>query len=222
MDRPALRTASAAVILAAYYFLLATQPFARTSDSADRQLDQDIRDSRALFDAGRFAEALPVTARLAGQLNTQAVYHERHAQILHQLHRPAEEAQAWEQMMAASPTPVDACPMIAEAYEQAGAADRALATFERCAALPPLNPDFLLFLGQALLKADRKAEARAAFERGLVVDRTYPDLHFLLGIRKFDDGERAGALESFETFAQLAPQRRAEVDVWLERARQQP
>jgi tetratricopeptide (TPR) repeat protein len=213
----ASRAASAATVLAAYYWVLALQPFAPQANGADAALDRDIRDSRALFDAKRFDEALPPTQRLATQLPTHAIYHERHALILRELSRPADEAQAWERMMAASPTPVDACPMIAEAYEKAGDPAKARSALERCASLPPINPDFLLSLGQSFLKDDRKADARQAFERGLAVDETYPDLHLLLGVRKFDDGDHAGARVSFERFLQLAPDRKAEVEVWLQR-----
>jgi cytochrome c-type biogenesis protein CcmH/NrfG len=211
------RAAAAATVLAAYYWVLALHPFAPQASAADAALDRDIRESRALFDAKRFEDALPPTERLATQLSTQAIYHERHALILRALSRPADEAQAWERMMAASPTPVDACPMIAEAYEKAGDAARAHTALERCASLPPINPDFLLSLGQSFLKSDRKAEARQAFERGLAVDAAYPDLHLLLGVRKFDGGDLAGARVSFERFLQLAPARKDEVEVWLQR-----
>jgi cytochrome c-type biogenesis protein CcmH/NrfG len=219
---PGARAIGAAVILAAYYWLLIAHPFAQKADAIDLQLQADIRDSRALFDAKKFVEALPPTERLTTQLASQALYHDRHAQILHELHRPADEAKAWEQVMATSPTPVDACPMIAQAYQQAGDQQRALDAFERCAELPPLNPDFLVYLGQALLKADRTAEARRAFERGLAIDPTYPDLHLLLGIRRFADGDRDGARAGFETFLKLAPARRDEVAIWLERVGQKP
>lgn len=211
------RAAAAATVLAAYYWVLAFQPFAPEAGAADAALDHDIRESRALFDARQFAEALAPTERLATQLSTQAIYHERHALILRELKRPADEAQAWERMMASSPTPVDACPMIAHAYEAAGDIPRFVASLERCASLAPINPDFLLALGQAFLKQDRKDDARRAFERGLEIDEAYPDLHLLVGVRKFDGGDMAGARVNFERFLALAPERKDEVDVWLQR-----
>jgi len=219
---PRSRAVAAVSVLAAYYWVLALQPFAPAASAADLALERDIRDSRALFDARRFADALAPTERLATQLSAQAVYHERHALILRELERPAKEAQAWERMMAASPTPVDACPMIADAYMKSGDRGRALTAIERCASLPPLNPDFLLSLGQALLEADRTAEARQAFERGLAIDDRYPDLHLLLGVRQFADSDVAGARVRFERFLQLAPERRAEVEVWLQRTEPKP
>ena len=120
--------------------------------------------------------------------------------------------------MATSPTPVDACPMIAEAYQAAGQPADAIGAWQRCSELPPINPDFHVYLGEALIDADRPAEARRAFERGLAVDELYPDLHLLLGVRQFADGERDAARASFEKFLALAPSRRAEVEVWLRRS----
>jgi tetratricopeptide (TPR) repeat protein len=208
---------AAAAVFAAYYWILVMHPFAASPGGADAQLEADIASSRALFEQRQFNEALAPTERLAKQLGTQAIYHERLAQIYHELNRFDDEAAAWEHMMATSPTPVDACPMIADAQEKAGHVDATLAALEKCASLPPINPDFLLRLGQTLLKLERKAEARRAFERGLEVDPTYADLHLLLGVRQFDEGDHAAARRSFEEFLRLAPARKAEVDVWLER-----
>lgn len=121
--------------------------------------------------------------------------------------------------MAASPTPIDACPMVADAHRRNQRDDLELAALERCAGLKPANPDFELFLGQALLRAGRPAEARQAFERGLALSPDYADLHLLLGIRQFADGQPPLARASFERFLALAPDRRAEVASWLTRTR---
>lgn len=217
MRTPGARAAGAVMVLAAYYWLLIATPFARPGDDAEARLRADLESSRIAFEARRFAEALAPTERLTTELSSQAVYHERLARILKELDRPADEARAWERMMAVTPTPIDACPMIAEAYQRAGRADAALAAIERCAALPPVNPDFLVLQGQALLQMGRPADARRAFERGLAIDQSYPDLHLLLGIRQLDDGELPEARDSFARFLELAPGRRAEVEVWLQR-----
>jgi tetratricopeptide (TPR) repeat protein len=183
----------------------------------DAQLQQDIQSSLALFSANRFAEALPPTQRIVERWPSQAMYHERLATIFQKLDRPADEAAEWEAVMATSPTPIDACPMVADAYRRMKRDDQALDAFARCAVLEPANPDFYLQLGQALLRAERKAEARQAFERGLEIDASYPDLHLVIGIRQFDDGQLPEARASFERFLALAPERRDEVAVWLER-----
>ena len=215
--RPFARATTAAIVLGLYYWFLIAFPFNQPTGAADTQVDRDILASRTLFETGRFAEALPPTERLTKEMASQPTFHERLARIYHELNRFADEARAWETVMALSPTPIDACPMVAHAYQRAGDSAQELAALERCSSLPPLDPDFLLMLGQALLRADRKVEARQAFERGLELDSRYPDLHLLLGVRQFDDREPAAARRSFERFLELAPSRRDEVAAWLKR-----
>lgn len=216
MHSAGARLAGAAVVLAVYYWTLFASA-AVPPDAAEAQLQQDIQASLTLLNAGRFGDALAPTERIVEQWPRQALYHERLALIFQKLDRPVDEVREWEAVMATSPTPIDACPMVADAHRRTNRDDLALAAFERCAALQPANPDFHLFLGQALLRADRKAEARRAFEQGLAIDESYPDLHLLIGIHQFDAGEVREARRSFERFLELAPSRRAEVAVWLER-----
>ncbi len=217
MSTAGARLAGALVVLAIYSWTLAGGAAAPVQDAGEARRQHDIQTSLTLFDTNRFAEALAPTERLVAESPSQAIYHERLALIFQKLDRPADEVREWEAFMAVTPTPIDACPMVAEAHRRNGREDHALAAFDRCAGLQPANPDFLVFLGQALLRADRKAEARAAFERGLAIDASYPDLHLLLGIRQFDDGERREARVNFERFLALAPERRDEVAMWLER-----
>jgi tetratricopeptide (TPR) repeat protein len=216
MMRAPGRAAGAAALLAAYFWVVFAHPLGRPMDSGAR-IEADIESSRTLFAAGRFDQALAPTERLAHTLSSQAVYHSRLARVYHELNRPADEAQSWERVIATSPTPIDACPMVARAYDRAGRADLAIAALERCVSFRPVNPDFLVYLGQALIAAGRKADARRAFERGLEIEPRYPDLHLLLGVRQFDEGELKAARRSFEKFLALAPQRRVEVAVWLDR-----
>ena len=54
-------------------------------------------------------------------------------------------------------------------------------------------------------------------ELALSVAPLYPDVHLVLGIREFDDGRITEARGRFKRFLELAPERREEVAVWLER-----
>ena len=218
MQTARARLAGSAIVLATYYWTLFVSP-AGGVDADELRLRNDIEASLRWFTAGRFADALGPTQRVSRQLPTQAIYHQRLALIFRQLERPADEVREWEAMKAASPTPIDGCPMIAEAYRRDQREDRALIAFEWCAGLKPSNPDFELFFGQALLRAGRNAEARAAFERGLALSPGYADLHLLLGIRQFAEGQLRSARSSFERFLVLAPDRRDEVAPWLDRTR---
>ena len=220
MQTAGARLAGAIVVLAVYYWTLFVSPAFPAPHAAEAQLQQDTQASQTLFSAGRFADALPPTERIVQQWPGQAMYHERLAVIFQKLDRPVDEGREWEAVRTTLPTPIDACPMVAEAHRRANREDLALAAFEKCATLLPLNPDFMLYLGQGLLKANRNAEARRAFERGLEVDDAYPDLHLLLGVRQFDDGQFREARASFERFLALAPNRRDEVAVWLTRTEQ--
>ena len=222
MQSAGARLAGAAVVLAVYYWTLFVSPAVLAPRAAEAQLQQDIQASLTLFSAGRFADALPPTERIVQQWPSQTMYHERLALIFQKLNRPVDEVREWEAVMASSPTPIDACPMVGEGYRRLNRDDLALAAFARCAGLRPANPDFLLFFGQALLRADRKAEARRAFEAGLEIDASYPDLHLLLGVRQFDEGQVREARASFERFLALAPHRRDEVAVWLQRPERAP
>lgn len=217
MQTAGARLAGAAIVLGIYYWTLIAQPATTPAYLVETQLQEDIQSSLALFSANRFADALEPTKRIVEHWPSQAMYHERLALIYQKLERPADEAVEWEAMMVTSPTPIDACPMVAIAYRRLNRADQELDALTRCAAFQPPNPDFQLQLGQALLRSDRKAEARQAFERGLEIDASYPDLHLVMGIRQFDDGQHQEARVSFERFLALAPERRDEVAVWLER-----
>jgi tetratricopeptide (TPR) repeat protein len=223
MRRPAIRLAYAIALLALYYQTLlgtTTPPAAAPPLTADEATLADIDASHAAFSAGRYAEALPPTQRLTQRLPGQAMYSDRLARILHELGRPREEAKAWEDVFRASPTPVDACPMIGAAYDRIPDPAAALRAYERCVQVEPQDPDLLVFLGRAYSGAERGPEARKVLEQAIAITPDYPDAHLLLGIRNFADGDREAARASFERFLALAPDRQQEVAVWLERTRE--
>ena len=222
MRRPAVRLAYAVALLALYYQTLlgTTTPATAPPVTADEATLADIDASQVAFSAGRYAEALPATQRLTQSLPGQAIYSDRLARILHELGRPRDEAKAWEDVFRASPTPVDACPMIGAAYDRIPDPAGALSAYERCVQVEPQDPDLLLFLGRAYNGAERGPEARRVLEQALAISPDYPDAHLLIGIRNFADGDRKAARASFERFLALAPARQPEVAVWLERTRE--
>ena len=219
MRGPITRCAVALLLLAVYYrTLLGTSaPTPAPASFGEAATLRDIEASRVAFTAERYADALEPTERLTLQFPTQAVYFDRLARIQHGLGRPQHEARAWEGVFRTSPNPENACPMLAVAYERIPDPVRALDAYERCVQVSPADPDLLLFLGRAYNAAGRAEPARAALEEALGIDPLYPDVHLVLGIRDFQDGRRDAARGRFERFAALAPTRRDEVAVWLER-----
>jgi tetratricopeptide (TPR) repeat protein len=222
MRHPVVRLVVAAALLAAYSLTLSggTAGDQASAPVVDADIKRAVEASQAAYSAGRYADALEPTRRLTEQLPTQAVYFHRLARIQHELGSFREEARAWEGVFRTSPTPVDACPMLAAAYEQTGDADSALNAYERCVEVEPLNPDLLLLLGRAYNAAERAADAQRVLEQALALAPEYPDVHLVLGVRNFADKHIEVARERFERFLALAPARRDEVAVWLERTRQ--
>ena len=223
---PVLRLACAATLLAAYHYCLFPDTFipkAAPSVAAASLLDsailRDIDASEAAYSAGRYADALEPTRRLTEKMPSQAPYLDRLARIYHELGNRMEEARSWEGVFAVSPTPADACPMLAQAYEAAHDATRALGAFERCLEVDPENPDALLLLGRAYQGAERGADARRVLEKAVAISPQYPDLYLLLGVRNYADGDVDVARQQFEHFLELSPGRREEVAVWLERTK---
>jgi tetratricopeptide (TPR) repeat protein len=219
MRRPAIRLAFAVALLALYYetLLSTSTPTTAPVVTVDDSTLSDIDASQLAFSAGRYVEALGPTERLTQKLPGQAMYFDRLARILGELGRPRDEARAWEEVFRTSPTPVDACPMLAVAYERIPDPAGALGAYERCVRVEPQDPDFLLFLGRAYNAAERRDEARKVLEQALAIAPDYPDVHLLLGVRNFADGDLATARARFERFLALAPARQQEVAVWLDR-----
>jgi tetratricopeptide (TPR) repeat protein len=219
MRSPVIRFVSAALLLALYARGVVADSGPAVAASADADLLRDIDDSQIAFSAGRYAEALEPTRRLTIRMPTQAMYFDRLARIHRELGHAREEAQALEGVYRTSPTPEDACPAIAQAYDRMPDPTAALGAYERCATLIPDDPDSHVFLGRAYNAAGRAAEAGAALERALALAPEYPDVHLLLGIHEYGNGRIAEARARFERFLALAPNRREEVGVWLERTR---
>jgi tetratricopeptide (TPR) repeat protein len=226
MRTPLLRFGFAVALLALYYQTLlgtmtpATEP--GLPPVVDMATLQDIDASAGAFNAGQYQEALEPTERLTKKFPTQAMYFDRLARIYGELGKSRDEARAWEGVFRASPTPVDACPMLAIAYDRIPDAAGALSAYERCVDVAPDDPDLLLFLGRAYNAAERPEAARQVLERALAIAPGYPDIHLVLGVRNFLDGELATARTRFDTFVTLAPARHGEVEPWLDRTREVP
>jgi tetratricopeptide (TPR) repeat protein len=219
MQSPIIRFVSAALLLALYGRGVVANSSPAVAAAADADLLRDIDDSQVAFSAGKYAEALEPTRRLTIRMPTQAMYFNRLARIHRELGQAREEAQALESVYRTSPTPEDACPAIAQAYDRVPDPAAALDAYERCATLSPGDPDSHVFLGRAYNAAGRAAEARGALERALALAPDYPDVHLLLGIHEYGNGRIAEARARFERFLALAPVRREEVAAWLERTR---
>ena len=221
MRTPFARCACALALLGVYYQTLLGVPGPAAAPVRPAVVDADtladIDASATAYVDGRYADALELTERLMRKFPSQAMYFDRLARIHGELGRPRDEARAWEGVFRTSPTPVDACPMLAVAYDRIPDPAGALSAYERCVEVAPDDPDLLLFLGRAYNAAQRADEAREVLEKALAIAPEYPDIHLLLGVRNFLDGDLTTARSRFDAFAAMAPARHDEVQPWLQR-----
>jgi tetratricopeptide (TPR) repeat protein len=132
-----------------------------------RAVEQRIGDTR-------FAEALPVALELQHAYPTEPLVAYWLARIHHGLNNSAAEAEAWEQYVALSPAPSDACPAWPQAYTRLHRAEQAVSTYERCVRLAPEDANLLMDLGDAYAAGGRRDDSRAAFERAARLEPDNP------------------------------------------------
>jgi len=181
----AIRVTGGIVVLAVYATVLRPSS---PHDAVDRTVASAERwqaASREAYDAGRYTDALAPTLELTRALPNQHIYEQRLALIYQHLGRAVEEAAAWERMVAVSPTPVEACPALPDAYVKAGGySETALKAFERCVGFDPGNTDMLFYLGRAREQAGRIDGATAAYREAASVNRQDADSQ--LGLARMD------------------------------------
>ncbi|HZR81664.1 MAG TPA: tetratricopeptide repeat protein [Candidatus Binatia bacterium] len=174
-------------VLALYYWSLflhpvtleavAPEPGSLTVEESRELLDE----SRTLLREREFARANEITLRLHEAYPQNHVYLLQLAAIARELRDPTKEAEYLEKFVLASPTPIEACPRIGQAYAEAGRDAESLRAFERCLAFDPKDPDSLLWLARAYEGEGRFAEAEELYRRGLDVSPTYADLRIGIG-----------------------------------------
>ncbi len=143
--------------------------------AADAEAEALMVASREAFGTGRWEDALAPTRALVKRFPAQQIYSDRLARIYNGLGRSADEAAAWEQFIRTSPTPVDACPAIGQAYLRAGDAQASVHAYERCRDLDPRNGELWSFLGRAYQRQRRHDDAFDAFREGVRVDPLHSD-----------------------------------------------
>ena len=222
MRGPFARVVGAIAVLWLFHTVLLRDALSEDLSPGSPAIERSLVASRDAYAAGRFEEALEPTLKLVAALPGQDVFLMRLAYIYRELERPDDEARTWEAVVDVSPTPVDACPMLAEVYQRMGDERASLHAYERCVGFDPKNLDMLLYLAQAYFRADRRDDAREVLERGIGFSGGYADYSLVLGVIEYSEGHTARARERFEHFVELAPDRREEVAVWLQRTASRP
>jgi tetratricopeptide (TPR) repeat protein len=178
-----LQIAASLVTLVLFHWALFVSPPSEVREDGSARGNLSLEDARrllekadALMDAGKNAEALPLTIRLHDAFPESHIYLYHLATLYGRLSRPRDEADAWEKFMLVAPRPIEGCPALGEAYQKQGRQAESLDAFQRCLALDPADPDSLFFLGHAYERAGRLREAAETYERGLKLAPVYADL----------------------------------------------
>lgn len=139
---------------------------------------------RLLVGNNRFGDALAPTLEIVRLNPANQVYIRQLADIYDEIGRPREAAEAWEQFVDRSPTPVEACPAIGRAYEKIGDTAKALDAYRRCVGFDPRDPDMSFYLGHAYERSGDLARAKEAYQAGLSLTPAYSDLQ--IGLARID------------------------------------
>lgn len=134
--------------------------------------------SKSLLDQSRYVDALKPTLTLSKAYPDEQIYMRRLADIYDHVGRYDEEAKYWEKFMDHSPTPIEACPQIGNAYWKQGAnfEAQAISAYQRCLQLEPKNTDSLFYLGHALEMSGQWPRAAEQYQKGLAISPNYADL----------------------------------------------
>lgn len=181
-----LRTAlpAAALVLYAWSFRVdpvlepapEAAPAISTSAAAVQQTRHLADEADRLYRAGQYEAALAPLAALRTRTPNSDIVLRRLAKVYGHLDRKREEAEAWEQFMAVSPTAKNACPALPRAYEAMQQADRAFDAYERCYNLEREDPDLVLYFALACERRGDTARALRLYEEGVAIAPSYTDL----------------------------------------------
>ncbi len=134
----------------------------------------DVRAVELALRDGRLAAALPLAQSAAAAHPDDPFPMFLLASAHHRLEQWTAAAAAWERYLAQSTSVDAACPDIAIAYDRAGDAERALASYRTCAERDPENPDRVADLAAALSGRGAREEAHRLYERAIALDPGNP------------------------------------------------
>jgi Flp pilus assembly protein TadD len=133
-----------------------------------------------LIVARRYREALPLVTALHENYPREPIVTLWLARVRGELADWSGAADAWEEYLRLSPSPLSACPALPDAYDRLGRVDRAVNAYERCAELDPDDPARHIDLGRAYQRAGREALALACYQRAAALDPDDPTAARLL------------------------------------------
>src|SRR5688572_25027722 len=161
--------------------------------------------SRRMLRENRHQDALALTEKLHKAYPQNHIYLEQLANLYHSLERYKEEAQTWEAYMKFSPTPIEVCPQIGQAYRSQGSIKETLEACQRCFAMDEKNVDSIFFLALAYERSQQLDKARELYERGIQLYAPYLDPSIGLARALLRQGNTARAKAIISNVYEQAP-----------------
>jgi tetratricopeptide (TPR) repeat protein len=180
LDIPFLRFSIPCAILYVFFYMLVVNPPVEEDDRHAGLSPEDVQVLRwkgaSLMESQQYQEAEEVYLKLHKEFADNAVYSGELAKIRHSQKRYEEEAALWEEYVLHSPTPVEGCPQIGEAYRAAGDNPKALDALKRCWEYEPTNSDMILFYALELEHHGDEKLAHDLYVKGHEVSPHYSDI----------------------------------------------
>lgn len=201
LNSHAFRIALPLAVLCLFYWALYALPRAGSSSGADAAFlspeeSREILDlSRTRLREGDFEEALELTKKLHRAYPNNHVYVEQLATICGHLGRYKEEAEYWEKYLPLSPTPINACPQIGEAYRKQGLMQETIDACKRCLEFDGDNVESVFFLARACEQAGQMSKAGELYKRGVELSPKFADVQLGLARILMRQGRAAQAKE---------------------------
>lgn len=170
-----MRRTVLAVLLAGYIAVFVRLP-SLSSSSTFEPLSPRGREVERAIEEGRFADALPLTQELLRAYPVEPLLSYWSAEIYQGLGRAADEAAAWEHVLAQTKLAAAACPALPLAYARVPDAAKSLDAYERCAGAAPDDAERWFDLGEAYALNNRLEDASRAFQKARSLDATTPRL----------------------------------------------
>ncbi len=161
--------------------------------------------SRRKLRENKHEDALSLTEKLHKAYPQNHIYMEQLANLYHFLERYPEEAQTWEIYMKFSPTPIEACPQIGEAYRSQGLIKETLDACQRCFAMDEKNEDSIFFLALAYERSHQLDKARELYESVVQLHSPYLDPSIGLARVLLRQGNTAKAKEIISKVYEQSP-----------------
>jgi len=209
MNSHVVRISLPLIVLCLFYGVIYYVP---SISPANAQAVSGIEQTREILDLSRknlrenkAQDALALTEKLHQAYPQNHIYIEQLANIYHILERYKEEAESWELYLKLSPTPVEACPQIGEAYRRQGLIQETLNACQRCLTMDEKNVDSLFYLALAYERSNQLDKAAEFYERAVQLYPPYPDTRIGLARVLLRQGKAAKAEEIISKVYEQSP-----------------